>query len=106
MNQTLLVALFIPLFIMAVLWLPMVGYLFHSIAKHHPAKYQAMGRPSLFNPSPMHVIRLFRFLFTRECHSLGDSRVSILSNVMRAWLSVYTIGGLALVVLVVRSAGP
>ncbi|WP_457098202.1 hypothetical protein [Lysobacter sp. P5_B9] len=106
MNQTLLVGLFIPLFIMAVLWLPMVGYLLHSIAKRHPTKYQAMGRPSLFNPNPMHLARLFRFLFTSECHSLGDSRVSALSNVMRAWFVVYLIGGVALVGLVVRSAGP
>jgi hypothetical protein len=105
MNSNLLLAFFIPLFVMSALWLPIVGYLFHSLAKHHSAKYEAMGRPSLFNSNPAQLFRLLRFLFTREGHSLGDSRISILCNVMRVWFVVTLFGGLVLVWLMVQGVG-
>ena len=66
------------------------------MAARHPGKYEEMGRPSLFQNNNMRTnLRLFKFLFTDEPDSLGDSALSTQINVMRVWFLLCIFGFIA-----------
>jgi len=97
--QSLSAALFPVLFGMVLVWFVLIKLLFNRLESAHPAKYEAMGRPSLFLRNTIeggwHVLK---FLFTREHRSLNDRYLSKLSDGMLVFLVIYLLifGGLSI----------
>lgn len=91
-NDSLFIAIFIALFSMVLVWFVLVKKLFKHLESAHPAKYEAMGRPTLFlRNSPGGAIGMLKFLVTREHKALNDSHLSKLSDAMLAFFIVYTV---------------
>jgi hypothetical protein len=67
--------------------------MFKLLEKRHPAKFGAIGRPSLImNNSLSTNISFMRFLFKKEFVGLNDPLISRLGNLMRVYLVLYLIG--------------
>ncbi len=91
-NETLFTTIFCTLFGMVLVWFVLVRLLFKRLEAAHPAKYEAMGRPSLFlRNSPAGAIAMLKFLVTREHKALNDGYLSKLSDAMLAFFVVYAI---------------
>ena len=71
---SLLFVLAFPLLgVMAVVWLILVSDLFTYLREHHPAEYEAMGRPALFsNNTPKNNVSFIRFIQSKRSSDLGD----------------------------------
>jgi hypothetical protein len=93
------IPLFFSMFALAIVWLVLVKWLFHSLAKRHPTMYERIGSPRGFEPEATSA--LLSFLLTRKPESLGDTAMLVRANVMRAMLAVNIIGFALLVYLVV-----
>jgi len=88
------------LFCAVLVWFFLCYQLFRILETRHPAKYEAMGKPSLImNNSISNNIRFLRFLFRREWQGLGDSGLESLSKFMLGFFAAY----LVLFVLLVAS---
>ena len=91
-NETLFTTIFFALFGMVLAWFVLVRLLFKRLETAHPAKYEAMGRPSLFfRYSPAGAIAMLKLLVTREHKALNDSYLSKLSDAMLGFFVVYTV---------------
>jgi len=91
-NETLFTTTFFALFGLVLVWFVLVKMLFRRLESAHPAKYEAMGRPSLFlRNSPAGAIAMLKFLVTREHKTLNDSYLSKLSDAMLAFFLIYTV---------------
>ena len=91
-NETLFMTIFLLLLGMVLIWFILVKMLFKRLESAHPAKYEAMGRPSLFlHSSPAGAIAMLKFLVTREHKTLNDSYLSKLSDAMLIFFLVYVI---------------
>ena len=91
-SEPTFIFLFATLFGMVLIWFVLVKLLFNRLAAAHPAKYEAMGRPSLFlRNSPSGVWAMLKFLVAREHRALGDTYLSKLSDGMLAFLLVYLV---------------
>ena len=91
-DQTMSIALFAFLFAMVLVWFVLIRMFFKRLETNHPAKYEAMGRPSLFLRN--HISgnwATFKFLITREHKALNDPWLSKLSDFMLAFISAYVI---------------
>ena len=82
--------LFIALFVLVVAWFLLLTLLWRRLISHHPAKYDAMHRPSFL--SPMGALSTMRFLVFREHRHLGDRALGLTADT-------------ALVVLLLNVAG-
>jgi hypothetical protein len=107
MNVQTLSTAFVPvLFGMVLVWFVLVKLLFNRLESAHPAKYEAMGRPSLFLRNTIEGgWHLFKFLFTREHRSLNDSYLSKLSDGMLVFFSIYLLIFVGLFVAVATAPG-
>jgi hypothetical protein len=66
-----LTATFVTLGVMVAIWFVLIKLLYVRLERHHPAKYQAMGRPSLFlRNSPATAWAMLAFIVKREHQSL------------------------------------
>jgi hypothetical protein len=75
---------------MIVFWFVLVTRLFRHLEKHHPAKYDSMGRPSLFLRNNIATNwSTLKFLVAREHRTLNDSRLSRLADFMLLYLCTY-----------------
>jgi hypothetical protein len=76
-------ALVIAYFALVVVWFVLLKLLFNRLEREHSAKYQAMGRPSLFlRNSIASGFATMKFLFLREHRTLGDATLSRLADGM------------------------
>jgi hypothetical protein len=88
--HTLSAVLFPIIFGLAILWLVLVKLLFTRLEKHHPQKYETMGRPSLFLRNNLSgCLAMLGFILSREHKTLGDNFLSKLSDVMLLIFVVY-----------------
>ncbi len=106
MNETLFATIFAILACMVLVWFILVKMLFNRLGASHPAKYDAMGRPTLFlRNSPAGAFAMLKFLVTREHRILDDSYLSTLSDAMLVFLLIYTALFLALFFNIVSWVG-
>lgn len=100
-------AVFVPvLFGMVLVWFVLVKLLFNRLESAHPAKYEKMGRPSLFLRNTIEGgWRFLKFLLTREHRSLNDGYVSKLSDGMLAFFVIYLLLFVGLSIAVVTAPG-
>jgi hypothetical protein len=91
MNAQTAFALISPvLFGIIIVWLILIKILFNRLEKGHPAKYGAMGRPSLFLRS--NIVAgwpTLKFLLAREHKHLNDSYLSKLADAMLILYIIY-----------------
>lgn len=91
-NEPLFVPLFLTLFAMVLAWFGLARLLLRRLEASHPAKFEAMGSPSLFlRDGPSGTSAMLGFLLTREHTSLGDGYLSTLSDAMLVFLLVYSV---------------
>ena len=107
MNETLFATIFAILACMVLVWFILVKMLFNRLESSHPAKYEAMGRPTLFlRNSPAGAFAMLKFLVAREHKILDDSYLSKLSDAMLVFLLTYTVLFLALFFSIVSRVAP
>ena len=88
--QTLSVVFFPILFGMIIVWFVLIKMFFNRLERRHPAKYEAMGKPSLFlRNSIAGGLATFKFLAAREHKALNDSYLSKLSDAMLIFFAIY-----------------
>lgn len=63
--------------------------LFQRLRVKHPAVYNAMGQPKIYQKSS--IFPVLKFLFRREYKPLSDSRVTLISYAIAANLLVYVL---------------
>ena len=84
---------------LVLVWLVLVKVLFRRLQRGHPAKYKAMGEPSLlWNNSAKTGWAMLRFLFRREHKELGDPVLSRLSDFMLVFVCAYVALFVAIIV--------
>jgi hypothetical protein len=107
MNVQAIAAAFVPvLFGMVLVWFVLVKLLFNRLESTHPAKYEAMGRPSLFLRNTIEGgWRFLKFLLTREHRSLNDGYLSKLSDGMLVFFVIYLLLFVGLSIAVVTAPG-
>jgi hypothetical protein len=96
----------LPLFLMIMLigmvlgWFFLITKLFGRLERSHTAKYEAMGRPTLFVRNNIATgFATMKFIFAREHRDLGDTQLSKLSDFMLGYFVLYiAIFGLLLAV--------
>ena len=89
-NESLFTAFFAIIFGMVIVWFVLIKLLFNRLERHHPQKYEAMGRPSLFlRNSISGGWATLKFLTTREHKALNDSYLSKLSDGMLVFFAIY-----------------
>ena len=72
------------------IWFVMIAKLYKQLSQRHPAKYEAMGRPTLFLRNNIATgLMTAKFLFLREHKQLGDPELSRLSDFMLWFFAVY-----------------
>jgi hypothetical protein len=75
---------------MIIVWFVMTAKLFNRLSEGHPAKYEAMGRPTLFLRNNIATgFMTAKFLLLREHKGLGDPALSKLADFMLCFLAVY-----------------
>ena len=90
--------LFGVLFVSVFVWFFLVSRLYRLLRINHPARYEAMGKPTLFlNNPPKASWVLIRFLVSREYAQLDDVRLTRLANGMLVFLALYLLGFFVLV---------
>lgn len=73
--------LFGLMMVMGLTWLVLLKAIFSCLEKHHPEKYEEMGKPSLFwNNSMKTGYTTLKFISKREHKTLGNSFLSRLSD--------------------------
>jgi hypothetical protein len=78
------------LFGLVIVWFVLIKLLFNRLERSHSAKYESMGRPSLFLRNNISSgFATMKFLFAREHRQLGDGYLSKLSDFMLAYLLAY-----------------
>ena len=78
------------LFGMVLVWFVLIRLLCKRLEQAHPAKYEAMGRPSLFLRNNIASgTATLKFLVMREHRGLGDPYLSKLADAMLAFFAVY-----------------
>jgi len=77
---------------MVIAWLIMIVALQKRLKSNHIEKYKEMGEPSFFyNNSIKSSFATIKFLFKREHKNFNDKALSILSDGMLIFLTVYAI---------------
>jgi hypothetical protein len=98
-------ALVIAYFSLVVVWFVLLKLLFNRLERDHSAKYEAMGRPSLFLRNNIaNGFATMKFLFLREHRTLGDTRLSRLADGMLIFLVLFLVAILGAGVLISRLA--
>jgi hypothetical protein len=78
------------LFGMVLAWFVLIKLLFSRLEQAHPAKYEAMGRPSLFLRNNIAgAATTLKFLVAREHRTLRDRYLSRLSDGMLIFFVLY-----------------
>lgn len=81
---------FATLFVSVILWFYLCKKLFTMLEIHHPAVYEAMGKPSLImNNTISNNILFMKFLFKREWRELNDMKIAALGKFMLAYAVAY-----------------
>lgn len=107
MHETFFATIFAILACMVLVWFVLVKILFSRLESSHPAKYEAMGSPSLFlRNSPAGTFALLKFLVAREHKILNDGSLSKLSDAMLAFLLIYLVLFLALFFSIISQVAP
>jgi hypothetical protein len=102
----LFIAVWAMLLVMVLIWFGAVTWLFRHLRNHHQATYESIGSPTLFwNNSPRNNWLFVKFLFGSRWKSLDDPLLNIACPLMRAFLCVYVVGFVILLVAF-RSARP
>jgi hypothetical protein len=89
--------LFVALVALVGAWFLLLTLLWRRLIARHPAKYEAMHRPTFF--SPLGLMPTLRFLFLREHRRLGDRTLGITSDLAFTVLLLYIAGFLLLALL-------
>jgi hypothetical protein len=93
MPEKIVMAWFVGLMVLAVVWLALILWIFHRLQHKHVVTYESIGSPSLFwNNSMRNNWLFFRFLFSRRWQDLGDRQLSIVARSMQVIFIVYVIG--------------
>jgi hypothetical protein len=82
--------LFLGLVVLVAIWLGLLVWLWRRLIARHPAKYEAMGRPSFF--SPVGLVPMMRFLFLREHRPLDDRALSLGADAALIVFALYILG--------------
>jgi hypothetical protein len=91
------------LFVTVLIWFGAVTWLFRRLRNDHPTTYESLGSPTLFwNNSPRNNWLFAKFLFGSQWKSLDDPGLNIACPLMRAFLCVYVVGFLILLVAFIR----
>ena len=73
-------------------WFALCAAFFRTLRTRFPAKFDAIGSPSLIlNNSIRNNWLSLRFLFSSELHALNDKRLSTLGRIMRAYFFAYLV---------------
>lgn len=89
-SQALPAVLFPIIIGMIIVWFVLIKLLLRRLEQLHPAKYEAMGRPSLFfRNTPDTNFATLKFLFTRQHKTLNDQYLSRLSDAMLVFFAIY-----------------
>lgn len=71
-------------------WLVLVAALYLRIRHSHPREYAAMGRPTLWPGDPSGTsFYALAFVFSRKHKRMGDTGLSVLSDLMVAFIMFY-----------------
>jgi len=62
---------------------------YNRLRSEHPAVWEALGRPSIYNSDPSVVFPARRFLWSPECQELGDPKLQSLSR----WAKIFGYAG-------------
>ena len=104
-GSPLLLAIFVAMFAMVLVWFVLVRLLHTRLERSHTAKYKAMGRPSLvLRNNHTTVWATLTFITKREHQSLADASLSRLSDFMLAFLAAYVLLFAVFLFLVLRAA--
>ncbi|HEV3298548.1 MAG TPA: hypothetical protein VG055_02865 [Planctomycetaceae bacterium] len=102
-----LIAVWAILLVMVLIWFGAVTWLFRRLRNHHQATYESLGSPTLFwNNSPRNNWLFAKFLFGSQWKLLDDPVLNIVCPLMRAFLCVYLVAFLILLVAFIWSAPP
>lgn len=95
------------LFCSVFVWFFLCFRIFKILEIRHPAKYEAMGKPSLImNNSFSNNIAFMKFLFKREWDALNDPGLASLSKFMMVFFIIYTLGFFTLFISVPLGYAP
>ena len=79
-------------FALVLVWFALLKTLFNRLERRHAAKYEAMGRPSLFLRNNIATgFATMKFLFLRQHRNLGDRVLSRLADGMLAFFAVFVL---------------
>ena len=77
---------------LVLVWFALLKVLFNRLERHHLAKYDSMGRPTLFlRNSIASGFATMKFLFLREHRHLGDQTLSRLADGMLAFFAIFLV---------------
>jgi hypothetical protein len=97
----------VALFTMVIVWFVLTKMLFNRLERAHPAKYEAMGKPSLFLRNNIATgWATLKFIVCREHSSLNDSYLSKLSDAMLVYFSIYLLFFLGISAWIANSPMP
>lgn len=100
MSATFFIVCFIVLMAMAIIWFPLIVWVFRRLRIQHAAIYEELGSPTLiWNNSMRNQWLFFKFLFQGHWKSLGDQPLSKAAGFMRVWLVLYMVGFIAFTVV-------
>lgn len=90
MNDTTLLAVLMAMLAMVIGWFAMLKVLFARLERLHSAKYEAMGRPSLFLRNNIYTGWMtLKFIGLRQHRPLADNILSKLSDFMLLYFLLY-----------------
>jgi hypothetical protein len=100
MSETIAIAWFVSLFVLAVIGMGLIAWIFHRLRNNHSATYEALGSPSLFwNNSLRNNWLFFKFLFRGQWRDLNDPRLAAVARATQVLFVVYMVGFLGLVII-------